>query len=112
MGYYRSRASIGSRNFLQVYHNLASDNSLHTSANAFFIRMYPIFCYQMFAECLIHKNMDVMVENFNVDISMSHLVAQLFKHGCEKQINGYETNFDVDSQSVRRGQKMKGLVNK
>lgn len=74
--------------------------------------MYPIFCYQIFAECIIHKNMDVMVENFNVDISMSHLVAQLFKHGCEMQIEKYEMDFDVIPCSVRRDKKMKGLVNK
>lgn len=46
-----------------------------------------------------------------MNISMSHFVAQLFKHGCEKQIKGYETKFDVVSKSVRRDKKMNGLVN-
>ncbi|CAI9765830.1 unnamed protein product [Fraxinus pennsylvanica] len=38
------------------------------------------------------------------------LASQLLKHGCEKVIEAYDTDFDLVPRSVRRKRKMKGLM--
>ncbi|CAA2999129.1 Hypothetical predicted protein [Olea europaea subsp. europaea] len=65
-----------------------------------------------FAECITHRKIDEMAENFDAINSRSHLAANYSSKGCEKQIEGYEMDFDLVPRSVRRDRKMKGLINK
>lgn len=51
-----------------------------------------------------------MADNLNSNTSRTYLTAQLYKHGCEKLIKGYETDYDLVARSVWRERKMKGVV--
>lgn len=51
-----------------------------------------------------------MVGNFDAIRSRLYIAAQLFKHGCAKQIEEYETDFDLVPRSVRKDRKLKGVV--
>ncbi|CAA2961713.1 Hypothetical predicted protein [Olea europaea subsp. europaea] len=63
-----------------------------------------------YAECIIYGNIDVIAKNFDQILSRLCLDAQLFKHGYEKQIEEYKTDFDMVPQSVKRDKKMKGVI--
>ncbi|CAI9778379.1 unnamed protein product [Fraxinus pennsylvanica] len=63
-----------------------------------------------YTECIIYGKIDETAKNFDPILSRLHLAAQIFKHGCEKHIEEYKTNFDMVPRSVRRDEKMKGVL--
>lgn len=63
-----------------------------------------------YAEYIIHHKIDGMVDNFDAIRSRLYIAAQQFKHGCAKQIEEYETDFDLVPRSVRKDRKLKGVV--
>lgn len=63
-----------------------------------------------YAEHIIHQKILSMSQNFEPNVSRSYLAAQLYKHGCEKLIEGYDTDIDIVPCSVRMQGKLKGIV--
>lgn len=70
---------------------------------------YGLFVIK-FAEYVINGKIDTMGHRFDPRKSKFSLACQLYKHGCEKIIEAYETDFDLAPRTVKRDRKIKGLV--
>lgn len=60
-----------------------------------------------YAGYIIHNKINRMANNFDPIKLRTYIAAQLFKHGCGKQIEDYETDFNLLPHSVRMDMKMK-----